>query len=54
MPQNEFKFIRREIKKVLKKYLKGNTVHVSSWIEKTLKGPVKKTSTYIKPKEDGA
>jgi len=55
MDFEEFKYLRSQTNKMTKHRLKGYMFHKSSWIEpiKDTKNYVKKTQTYIKPKEDG-
>jgi hypothetical protein len=62
MLYDEYKAIRIELKKRTKQYLRGRMIHVSSWMEEVPKKDteekpteyVRKTATYIKPKEDAA
>lgn len=54
MDFDEFKVLRAKLKKALRQYLKGRMFHKSSWYEPISKTNYfyKKTSTYIKQKED--
>ena len=54
MDYQEFRFLRAEVNKMTKRRLKGEMFHKSYWIEPVegTKTFIKKTKTYIKPKEN--
>lgn len=55
MEYEAFRYYRRIASAYYKQKLKGNFIHVSSWMEpiEGTKEFIRKTSTYIKPKEKG-